>query len=91
MPDRSPRCTNSMVSRPAVVPPGPGPLDVTLRRDAQVRRWTINTVDRPDYWSYRFVDGNSVTVSGCFSEAEVSTVMREWKAQIFAAKADGWA
>ena len=63
-------------------PPGLVLLDVTLRRDGQVRRWTINTGDR--------LTDNAVTVSGCFSEEEVSAKVREWKAQIFAARADGW-
>ena len=66
-------------------------LDVILRRDGLVKRWTINTGDLPDYWSCRLLDANSVTVSACFTEAAVTARVREWEAQIDAARADGWA
>ena len=75
---------------PLFSPTGAILLDVTLRREGLVKRWTIHAGDLPDYWSCRFLDTNVVTVSGCFTEAEVTDKVREWKAQVDAAKADGW-
>ena len=69
--------------------PGAVILDVTLRREAMVRRWTI-TSEPPDGWSCRFVDANSVTVSGCATVDAVTVKTREWRAEIEAARADGW-
>ena len=75
---------------PLYKPSGAILLDVTLRLNGLVRRWTISTGDLPDYWNCRLVNRNAVTVSACFSEADVTAKVREWKAEIAAALADGW-
>ena len=65
-------------------------LDVTLRRDEAVRRWTISTAF-PDDWTCQIVRGHSVDVSACATEDQVVDRQREWRAEIAAARADGWA
>jgi hypothetical protein len=75
---------------PLFHPPGAVLLDVTLRRDGQVKRWTIHTGDLPDYWSCRLLTGNAVTVSGCFTKQAVEATVREWEAEIAEARVDGW-
>jgi hypothetical protein len=74
---------------PLFTPPGAVILDVTLRRDGAVRRWTINS-EAPDGWSCRFVAEHSVTVSGCKSKEQMLATHREWLAEIEAGRADGW-
>jgi hypothetical protein len=68
--------------------PGAPLLDVTLRRGDEVRRWTITSV--ADGWSCRLVTPNSVTVSRCGDGDAVGKKEREWRAEIDAARADGW-
>ena len=74
---------------PLFTPPGAVLLDVTLRRGGQVQRWTISS-DPPYGWSCRLVGANSVTVSGCGTVDAVTAKQREWRAEIGAARAEGW-
>jgi hypothetical protein len=64
-------------------------LDVTLRRGDDVRSWTISSAE-PDGWSCRLVMPTSVTVSNCSDADAVVAKEREWRAEIEAARADGW-
>jgi len=74
---------------PLFTPVGAVLLDVTLRRGAEVRRWTISS-DGPDGWSCRLVTTTSVTVSRCGTGEAVATKEREWRAEVEAARAAGW-
>ena len=74
---------------PLFNPTGAVVLDVTLRRDREVRRWTIST-QSPDGWSCRLVAESSVTVSACETNERMLAVHRAWLADIEAARADGW-
>jgi hypothetical protein len=65
-------------------------LDVTLSRDGSFRRWIINAGELPDYWSCRLLTPTSVTVSACFTEADMTARVTAWNAQIAAAKTNGW-
>jgi hypothetical protein len=64
-------------------------LDVTLHRCDAVRRWTIHTAF-PDGWACRLMTETGVTVSFCKTEDEVVAKQREWRAEIAAARAEGW-
>ena len=74
---------------PLFTPPGVL-LDVTLRRDGEVRRWTINQPMLDEGWTCRRVTTQGVTMSGCTTKEEVMAKVREWQLEIEAAKADGW-
>jgi len=63
-------------------------MDVTLRRDEDVRRWTLSA--QPDGWSCRLVTLTSVMVSSCGPGEAVAAKEREWRAEIEAARAEGW-
>jgi hypothetical protein len=76
-------------SFPLFNPPGAVLLDVTLHRFDAVRRWTIHTAF-PDGWSCRLLTGTSVRVSFCQTEDQVVAKQREWRAEIAAARAEGW-
>jgi hypothetical protein len=68
--------------------PGSVLMDVTLRRGDEVRRWTISS--ELDGWSCRLVTPTSVTVSRCGLGDAVVAKEREWRAEIEAARAEGW-
>ena len=79
---RKPVCTVPLSNQLSVL------MNVTLRRGDDVRRWTINSA--PDGWSCRRVTPTSVTMSKCELGADVAAKEREWRAEIDAARADGW-
>ena len=54
-------------------------LDVTLRRDGEVRRWTINQPMLDEGSTCRRVTTQSVTMSGCTTKEEVMAKVREWQ------------
>jgi len=72
-------------------PAGEVLLDVTLIRDDDVRRWTVHSGISPGEWRCRLVFPHSVTVFACSSKDEAAAQVREWQAEIEAAKAEGWA
>ena len=63
-------------------------LDVTLRRDDRVRRWTITPWSMG--WTFRFVDSGTVTMSGYPTRELMESKRQEWQAEIAAAREDGW-
>jgi len=64
-------------------------LDVTLRRDGLLRRWTITS--RTGRWDCRLIIPDAMVVSACFTLACVAAAVQSWTQQIDAAKAEGWA
>ena len=79
----SDRYSSSTVTAVAVL------LDVTLRRNGQVKRWTITTAF-PDGWACRLTSADNVHASSCSTEDQIVTKQRDWRADINAARADGW-
>ena len=74
---------------PLYKPPGYVLLDVVLRRNDDVRRWTIHA-GIGDEWACRLVEPNSVTVFACCSTDEAVAKMRDWQGEIAAAMSEGW-
>jgi len=72
-------------------PPGDVLLDVILRRDGDVRRWTIHEGISPGEWRCRLVVPHSVMVFACPSKEEALARVAEWQEDITKARADGWA
>ena len=67
---------------------GPVILDVTLKRDGQVKHWTITKWSMG--WTCRYAENASVTIGGCHTFELMTAKKREWEAEIAAARADGW-
>ena len=71
-------------------PPEDVLLDVTLHREGLEKRWLVNAGDRLGDWCCRRVIPLAVIVRNHLTNEEVAATVRAWKAQIDAAKADGW-
>jgi len=63
-------------------------LDVTLERNGQIQRWTIQS--HHHLWSCRFISPGRVMHQGCRAIDAAKALKAEWEADIEAAKADGW-
>ena len=63
-------------------------LDVALHREGLKRRWTITRWSMG--WSFRYIDHEGVTYSGCANLDAMRAQKADWEAEIAVAKADGW-
>ena len=63
-------------------------MDVALRRNGALRRWTISKWSMG--WTCRYSDNGTVTIGGCHTEELMRAKRQEWEAEIAAARADGW-
>ena len=64
-------------------------LDVSLRREGQVQRWAIH--GRGDGWTCLRATPGQCVATPCASRHEIEAKMREWVAEIAAARCAGWA
>jgi hypothetical protein len=72
------------------VPPPPDSvlLDVTLRREGAVRRWSIICWEHG--WRCTVHGPGTITATSCNNHERALAIKREWEAEIEAARLDGW-
>ena len=63
-------------------------LDVILKREGQIRRWTIRMASVG--WACTVESAGHVTSSACPTRDLAMAKVGEWQVEIAVAKADGW-